>query len=328
MTGMNARGRKLTDEEKEKRQQNAQKNTQERERNRQAYAETQREAQEEAETIPNLESAIKEVNKEIAFVVGNAMHDEAELEALQAKAQALQTKLDEKRKQGAAPTGTSTEERLRRADALFAQLGGEEVAQPVQQLRALQARFASRIAELQELKKRRELTDDETKELTELRQTNHRIRKETETAPEAAQARKRKREAKERQQKALDEPSDRPKQHLTPADESWWDKTGKRQWKARREQEAREEALRDADLPLPSARPPVPEDSIDLSDNPDNLSSAQRAARLTDQLQELGRAAIEQLVADEAEVQAALARAKEVKERGDPRPKGKRPKKK
>ena len=282
-----------------------------------AFAEEQRAAQEAAQTVAVLTASLAQVRTQMH----SEMEDEARVEQLQQQEQELEAKLNEKRKQTVSTT-TLTEQKMQHAEALIDQLGGEEITQPVRELNALQGTFGERIRELQQEKQKRKLNEEEDKELVALRQTNRRILQDVAKAKKEAPERKKKRETKARQQKALNA-TDKPKQHLTGDDEAWWRYTGRRQWEARRAQAEREEALRDAGLPLPSEKEPLPVLTIDLS-TAEGSSSAQKAAALNERLRELGHMAIQKMVADEAEENAALAEAKKAK--ADARPQGKKPK--
>jgi len=162
-------------------------------------------------------------------------------------------------------------------------------------LEAVRKQYETRIRELQEVAKRRELTEGESEELARLREGGARIAPAIKKARKDLKERKEKASTARRRQEALADFED-PEKHLTEDDkENWWARDGRRQWRKLRRRGKRAVARKRAGLlPADADRAPVQEAPIEPSSLAGS-SDAQWERELNEQMEVAGLRAIEAL---------------------------------
>lgn len=209
---------------------------------------------------------------------GEAQEDER-MDALEQKLEGLRAELAQKREELLAPT-KKVFTKLTIARELLGPLAAfrnaEDLAEPRNQILALQERFAKRIADLRLLSQQRELFAPEALELAELQSANRRLRRAAVQGEKDFNARKKRAQQEARRDLALGDFDD-PTRYLKAEDSKWWDDDGKRVWAARKKRAPaapdRGEEQRAAPLDLPAL---------------DGRSDAEWLAELNAQLQRAG----------------------------------------
>lgn len=247
-----------------------------------------REEAQAARTVESIREEIARFEAEQERLIWEQKDGEAQenerMDALEQKLKGLRAELAQKREERRAPT-EKVFTKLTIATELLGPLAAfrnaEDLAEPKEQILALQERFAKRIADLRLLKQQRELFASEALELAELQSANRRLRRAAVQGEKDFNARKKRAQQEARRDLALADFDD-PRRHLKPAeDNKWWDEDGERVWAARKKRAEtrapaapdRGEEQRAAPLDLPAL---------------DGRSDAEWLAELNAQLQRAG----------------------------------------
>lgn len=214
-----------------------------------------REEAQAARTVERIREDIARCEADLEGLIWEQKDGEAQedgrMDTLLLELQDLKAELAQKREEHRAPT-EKVFTKLTIARELLGPLAAfrnaEDLAEPKKQIRALQERFAQRIADLRRLNQQRELFAPETLELAELQSANRRLRRALAQGEKDFNARKKRAQQEARRDLALGDFDD-PGRHLKPAEDSkWWDDDGKRVWAARKrraQQETRAPAAPD-----------------------------------------------------------------------------------